>query len=367
MSPPHTPHHPPTAVPPQRILDNLNTAVLLFDRDLKLEYINPAGEMLFAVSARRLRKHRVGHLFPAAEDMAEALAEALATGHPFTRREMSLRLSPEREITVDFTVLPISDGRRRRELLVELVQIDRQLRISREEQLLAQQSVTRELLRGLAHEVKNPLGGLRGAAQLLERELDEEALKEYTQVIIGEADRLQKLVDRILGPNKPPQKVPVNIHELLEYVRQLLLAEDSGVQVKRDYDPSIPDLIGDRDLLVQAVLNIARNAVQAMGAGGTLTLRTRVLRQLTIGHTRHRLVLRLELIDTGPGVPAEMMERIFYPMVTGRPEGTGLGLSIAQSLVQQHNGIIQCESRPGRTVFAILLPVTDQDANGKHS
>lgn len=356
-----------TTAPPQRILDNLNTAVLLFDRDLKLEYINPAGEMLFEVSAKRLRRRRVGDLFPAAENMAEALAEALASGHPFTRREMSLRLSPEREITVDFTVLPISDGRRRRELLVELVQIDRQLRISREEQLLAQQSVTRELLRGLAHEVKNPLGGLRGAAQLLERELDEEGLKEYTQVIIGEADRLQKLVDRILGPNKLPQKSALNVHELLEYVRQLLLAEDTGVQIRRDYDPSIPELIADRDLLVQAVLNIARNASQATGAGGTLIFRTRVLRQFTIGHTRHRLVLRLEIIDDGPGIAPEMMERIFYPMVTGRPDGTGLGLSIAQSLVQQHGGIVQCESRPGRTVFAILLPVTEQDANGKHA
>lgn len=360
-----TTHSQSAAAPPQRILDNLNTAVLLFDRDLKLVYINPAGEMMFAVSAARLRERRILEMFPTAENMAQALAEALASGHPFTRREMLLRLSPEREITVDFTVLPISDGRRRRELLVELVQIDRQLRISREEQLLAQQSVTRELLRGLAHEVKNPLGGLRGAAQLLERELADEGLKEYTQVIIGEADRLQKLVDRILGPNKLPQKAPVNIHELLEYVRQILLAEHEGVRIKRDYDPSIPDLFADRDLLVQAVLNIARNAVQAIAPDGTITLRTRVLRQFTIGHTRYRLVLRLEVIDDGPGVPAEMIERIFYPMVTGRPEGTGLGLSIAQSLVQQHQGIIECESRPGRTAFSILLPVNDRDANGR--
>lgn len=357
-----TTHRQSAAAPPQRILDNLNTAVLLFARDLKLAYINPAGEMMFAVSAARLRKRRILEMFPTAENMAQALVEALSSGHPFTRREMPLRLSPEREITVDFTVLPISDGRRRRELLVELVQIDRQLRISREEQLLAQQSVTRELLRGLAHEVKNPLGGLRGAAQLLERELDDAGLKEYTQVIIGEADRLQKLVDRILGPNKPPHKAPVNVHELLEYVRQLLLAEHEGVRIERDYDPSIPNLFADRDLLVQAVLNIARNAVQAIGPAGRIALRTRVMRQFTIGHTRHRLVLRLEIIDDGAGIPAEMVERIFYPMVSGRPHGTGLGLSIAQSLVQQHQGIIECESRPGHTVFSILLPVNGCDA-----
>ncbi len=361
-------------MPPQphdvhrRVLDNLNTVVLLLNRDLRLEYLNPAGEMLFAVSARRLCGRHAQELFPAGRGMVRALREALRSGHPFTRREMPVRLLPDREITVDLTVVPMSNGRRR-ELLVELVQIDRQLRITREEHLLAQQRVTRELLRGLAHEVKNPLGGLRGAAQLLERELGDAALKEYTQVIIGEADRLQKLVDRILGPNKLPAKQRTNLHELLEYVRQLVLAEGNGeVRIERDYDPSIPEVWADRDMLVQAVLNIVRNARQALRTGGdTICLRTRVMRQFTIGHSRHKLVARIDIIDNGPGVPATLVERIFYPMVSGRPEGTGLGLSIAQSLIQQHDGLIECESRPGRTAFSILLPIPEEPTtNGSH-
>lgn len=347
----------------RRVLDNLNTVVLLFDRDLRLEYINPAGEMLFAVSARRLLGRHAQELFPPGHGMSAALREAFDSGHPFTRREMLVALLPAREITVDLTVVPMSNGRRR-ELLVELVQIDRQLRISREEHLMAQQSVTRELLRGLAHEVKNPLGGLRGAAQLLERELGDAALKEYTQVIIGEADRLQKLVDRILGPNKLPDKRRTNLHELLEYVRQLVLAESDGaLRIERDYDPSIPDVWADRDMLVQVVLNIVRNAKQALGeTGGTIRLRTRILRQFTIGHSRHKLVARIDIVDSGPGVPGNLAERIFYPMVSGRPDGTGLGLSIAQSLIQQHDGLIECESRPGHTVFSILLPIPEAPA-----
>jgi two-component system nitrogen regulation sensor histidine kinase GlnL len=246
--------------------------------------------------------------------------------------------------------------------LVELLQVDRHLRIAREENLIAQQSTARALVRGLAHEIKNPLGGLRGAAQLLERELPDESLTEYTRIIIDEADRLQLLVDRMLGPNSLPNKRELNVHEVLERVRALVQGElPAAIRIQRDYDPSIPPLQADRDLLIQAVLNIVRNAVQALGESGVITLRTRTQRQFTIGSRRHRLVARLEIVDNGPGIPPELIEQIFYPMVTGRSDGTGLGLSIAQSLVNQHGGLIECASRPGETVFTLLLPLESKD------
>jgi len=239
-----------------------------------------------------------------------------------------------------------------------MAQVDHHMRITREENLLAQHNAARAVVRGLAHEIKNPLGGLRGAAQLLERELSDESLKEYTSIIIGEADRLQNLLNRMLGPNTVPHKRPINIHQVLERVRGVVLAEvPVGVEIIRDYDPSIPDFNADPDQLIQALLNIVRNAVQAIDGSGEITLRTRVQRQFTIGQHRYKLAARVDVIDNGPGIPADMLESIFYPMVTTRPEGTGLGLSIAQSLVQQHDGLIECTSRPGRTVFTVLLPL----------
>lgn len=343
----------------QHVVDNLSTTVLLFDATMRLRFVNPAGEMLFANSARHLLGMHARDLLPA-DDVTNAIDEALTTGHPFTKREIALSLPPERHVTVDLTLMPCAEPGQPRELLVELIQVDRQLRISRDEVLLAQQQGTRELLRGLAHEVKNPLGGLRGAAQLLERELPDPSLKEYTQVIIGEADRLQNLVDRLLGPSGLPQKRACNIHEVLERVRNLVRAEAGGeIRIQRDYDPSIPELCADPDLLIQALLNIVRNAVQALRGHGTITLRTRALRQFTIATRRHRLVVCVDVIDDGPGITPEMKERMFYPMVTGRADGTGLGLSIAQSLIQQHAGLIECSSRPGHTVFSILLPLDD--------
>jgi two-component system nitrogen regulation sensor histidine kinase GlnL len=213
-------------------------------------------------------------------------------------------------------------------------------------------------VRGLAHEIKNPLGGLRGAAQLLERELSDPSLKEYTGIIIGEADRLQTLVNRMLGPNTRPQRRSINIHQVVERVRTLAVAEaPPGVTIVRDYDPSIPDFMAEPDQLIQALLNIVRNALQAIGEQGEIILRTRSIRQATIGHHRHKLAARLDIIDNGPGIPPDMMESIFFPMVTGRPDGTGLGLPIAQDLVNQHHGLIECHSEPGKTVFTLLLPI----------
>jgi two-component system nitrogen regulation sensor histidine kinase GlnL len=228
--------------------------------------------------------------------------------------------------------------------------------------MLDLQTANRELIRNLAHEIKNPLGGLRGSAQLLERELDKAELREYTQVIIKEADRLQALVDRLLTPHRTPRLAPLNIHEILERVRSLVLAEfSSGVAIRRDYDISLPDVVGDQEQLIQTVLNVVRNAAQALiggaPAGGTITLRTRVARQITIVRQRHKLALELQVIDDGPGVPDSIRDRIFNPLVSGRDGGSGLGLSLAQTFIQYHHGMIVCDSRPGRTVFTMLLPL----------
>jgi two-component system nitrogen regulation sensor histidine kinase GlnL len=240
-------------------------------------------------------------------------------------------------------------------LLAELRPIEQQLRHAREERLVIEQQSARELIRNLAHEIKNPLGGLRGSAQLLERELDKPELREYTQVIIQEADRLQRLMDRMLTPHRTPRVEPVGIHEVLERVRSLVKAE-FGLEIRRDYDPSLPEIVGDREQLIQAVLNIARNAAQARAT--EIAFRTRAVRQVTILRQRHKLALDLQVIDDGPGVPEEIQDRIFNPLVSGREGGTGLGLSLAQTFVQYHQGVIEFESRPGRTIFRILLPLT---------
>ncbi len=354
----------------RRILENLHTAVLRFGPGLRLEYVNPAAEMLFGISARKIRGATLDDLSPDPGELANYLHEALEGGQVFTEREMQLALPGAKVITVDCTVSPLMEPHHEAAVLVELSQVDRHLRISREEHLLAQNAATRALVRGMAHEIKNPLGGIRGAAQLLERQLGGDGLKEYTRIIIGEADRLQNLVDDMLGPNKPPRKDAVNLHEVLEHVRSLVLAEvPAGVTILRDYDPSIPLMYADRDQLVQAILNIVRNAVEAVGQDGEIRLQTRVERQFTIGNKRHKLVARLDIKDNGPGIPEAVQERIFYPMITGRAEGTGMGLSIAQSLINRHGGLIACESVPGETTFTILLPLEngeENDRQGEH-
>lgn len=335
----------------QRILDSLNEAVLMFDSGLKLVYANPAAEMLLGASIRQVLGHSFVELVMPREPVFDQLQEAIRSNHPFSKHEQVITLFDGKELTVDFTVniLPSPFGT---EVLIEIIPIDRLLRISRDDALVAQQAVTQELLRGLAHEIKNPLGGLRGAAQLLERELHSEDQKEYTRVIINEADRLQKLVNRLLGPSGMPKSQGVNIHEVLEYVRKIVTRDkQTNIKIHRDYDPSIPDIKGDPDLLIQAVLNIVKNAYEAMGKSGNLTLRTRVIRKFTIGHQQYRIAMKLSIIDDGPGIPEDLKDKIFFPMVTGRAEGTGLGLSIAQRLVHQHGGLLEVESSPGCTAF----------------
>ena len=344
------------------ILDNLSTAVLLLDAGMTIKYLNPAAENLFHISLKRAKGAPVGKVMFLTSEFHDRLNEAITEFHPFAEHETTLTLASDKKISVDYMVTPITTQENKTLLLLEISPMDRHLRIAKEEKLINEQKSTRNLVRGMAHEIKNPLGGLRGAAQLLERELPNDDLKEYTSIIIGEADRLQTLVDRMLGPNNLPQKRMMNIHEVLEHVRQLVQAEvHEGIFFNLDYDPSLPEFSADPDLLIQAVLNITRNAVLVLGDHGEITYKTRPQRNFTIGHRHHKLVIQVDIIDNGPGIPEELQEQIFFPMVTGRPEGTGLGLSIAQSMINQHGGLIECNSRPGRTVFTIYLPLEITD------
>ena len=343
--------------PSQPILDNLTTTVLTFDGALRLTSINPAGEVLFEVSSKKVVGQPLAGLLPHSLRLIKTLKQTLASRHPFTARGVRLLLPGGRTITVDCTVTPLPDGAHGDELLVELTQIDRLLRLARDESMLDRQAANRAVMRGLAHEIKNPLGGLRGAAQLLEQELPDKELKEYTRIIIHEADRLRNLVDRMIGPHRMPKHELVNIHEILEHVRKLILVEvPVGLTVECNYDPSLPSILGDREQLIQAVLNIVRNSIQAMDNNGTVRLRTRIERQFTIGNKRHRLTLRVEIEDNGPGIPEDLQEHIFYPMVTGRADGSGLGLSIAQDIISRHGGLIEFTSRPRQTIFTLYLP-----------
>lgn len=344
-----------TQTPPHvDLLEHITTAVVMMDGETRVQHLNPAAEMLFRVSLRQVSGQPLLAFAPSAELLDKLVRDVVETGRTYTQRERRLPVSQNHLITVDCTVTPMPNGR----VLLELAEIDRHLRITREHHLVAQNRAIRELIRGLAHEIKNPLGGLRGAAQLLERELEGEELREYTQVIINEADRLQNLVDSLLGPNAMPRREPVNIHQVLERVRQLVVAEGpAGVHLERDYDPSIPPVTAQFDHLVQACLNLVRNALQAVAGEGTITLRTRTQRQFTIAGRNHKLVARIDVVDDGPGIPTEQLEQIFYPMVTTRPEGSGLGLPIAQTLVSQHGGLVECSSEPGHTVFTIWLPL----------
>jgi len=349
------------------LLDNLTTATLLLNAELRLEYMNPAAEMLLAVSGQRSHGQFISELFTESTEALNSLRQAVEHAHPFTKREAQLTSLTGQTITVDYAVTPILHQGNTL-LLLEVHPRDRLLRITKEEAQLSKQETTKMLVRGLAHEIKNPLGGIRGAAQLLARELPEDGLRDYTNVIIEEADRLRNLVDRMLGSNKLPSLAMTNIHEVLERVCSLVDAESQGcITLVRDYDPSLPDVLIDREQMIQAMLNIVRNAMQAISSQnelrlGRITLRSRALRQFTIGHVRHRLVARVEIIDNGPGIPPELQDTLFYPMVSGRPDGTGLGLAITQNIISQHQGLIECESHAGHTAFSIYLPL-EQGAN----
>lgn len=346
----------------RRLLDSLATGVLVFDSRLTVQYLNSAAEALLSLSARKaLGCAAEKTLRTASPVLLGVLERALATRQPYTEHQVTLTGLNGDEVRVDCIVTPLLEDRESPEVLLEMINVDRLHQIAREESMNAQHDMAHALLRGMAHEVKNPLGGIRGAAQLLERELASEGLREYTRLIVGEVDRLRKLIDRMLLPETATHKVPLNVHEVLEHVRSLVQAEASGIAVHRDYDPSLPDLHADRDQLIQAVLNVVRNAVQAVRNAGEITLRTRIERQLTLSGRRHRLVVRIDVLDTGPGIPAEIAGQIFYPLVSGRADGTGLGLAITHALIHRQGGTITFASQPGRTVFSMWLPAPGHD------
>jgi two-component system nitrogen regulation sensor histidine kinase GlnL len=341
-----------------RMVDQVATAIVLVDRDLRLIDMNSAAEHLLSQSRRQARGQEFTALTPGAPQLRATLRRALSERVQFFERDVALGIGDQRPVVVDCTVTPVNDGEDVIELLVELNNVDRLHRIQREERLLAQSTVATALVRGMAHEIKNPLGGIRGAAQLLERELNEPRLTDYTRIIVEEVDRLRGVIDRLLEPTTLATARRLNVHEVLEHVRGLVEVEIGGRPVVSvDYDPSLPEVRAVRDHLVQVFLNILRNAVEAAGTGGRITLRTRIQRMTTIGTRLHRLAVRVDVIDDGPGVAADLGATIFYPMVSGRPNGTGLGLAIAQSLVQRDGGIIEFESHPGATTFSVLLPI----------
>ena len=342
------------------LLETQTVGLLWLDAGFAIRYLNPAAEVLLDLSGLHALGTPIDVCLPEAVELREILERARASGETCTRRELTLGLGmkPTRHVTVDLTVTPLADGGQPTELLVELIPLERHLLISREEELSARHTASRALALRLAHEIKNPLGGMRGAAQLLERKLDQPQLRDYTRLIMQEVDRLAALVDTLLGPNRPPRRTQCNAHELIDHVIRLMTAETGNrIHWLRDYDPSLPEPVLDRDEITQVLINLARNAFEALDERGTITFRTRVARQYTLNGIRHRLVMCIAVIDDGPGIPVELQTRLFTPLVSGKPHGTGLGLAIAQELVNRHGGLIECNSVPGNTVFSILLPI----------
>ncbi len=352
------------------LLDQLPNAIIVFDGKTKhLFYANPAAESALAVSRKAIEGHLLSEFFsddPALHLMIDEVTQSITAAQ---RQEMVLHIFPN---TIHYDAVPahvvialLEDPEL---ILMEWFPIDQQLRSERDERVTQQVEANKDLMRNLAHEIKNPLGGIRGAAQLLEFELPEKGLREYTQVIIKQSDRLQTLVDRLLAPHRRAHTVElINVHEALERVRSLVLAEfPHGLRIIRNYDTSLPDIIGDKEQLIQAVLNIVHNAAQALAeemrrGTAVIELRTRVARSVTIAKQRYKLALDLHVIDNGPGIPDEIQDRIFFPLVSGREGGSGLGLTLAQTFVQQHQGFIACESQPGKTDFHIQIPYRKQE------
>lgn len=340
----------------ESLINNITTAIVLLDQQLTIRFVNPAAESLFARSAAQMRDLPFFQLWDMPWFDQELFCKIIVDQASLSYKEVDVVLWDGRNTVLDVAVSYFSDTGQAC-LLLEFRQVVNQKRLDQETHQHAQHSIAQELIRGLAHEIKNPLGGIRGAAQLLEKQLTDDAFKEFTQMIIEQSDRLRNLVDRLLGPNTPPKFDFNNIHRVLEKVITILNAEHFEVKFTRDYDPSIPELWIDDDKMLQVMLNIARNAVQALKGTGIVKFKTRVDRQCMIHGVRHPLVAKINIIDDGPGVPPDLMDTLFYPMVTGRDHGTGLGLSIAQNLVELHRGKIEVSSRPGKTKFCIYLPV----------
>ncbi|MDR3395474.1 MAG: nitrogen regulation protein NR(II) [Parasulfuritortus sp.] len=335
-------------------LDILTTAVLIIDEERIIRHINPAAENLFGISAYHSLNRPLSTIIKERTDLVRALNTALREGISFTEHHIPIELGNE-TLTLNLSITPIEGEEGA--VVLEFHSAGSSVKIARDEQAMAQAQTVQMLLKQLAHEIRNPLGGILGAAQLLEAELNGADLSEYTQVIIQETNRLQGLLDRWLTPAKRPEIRTVNVHEVLERVRNLLLAEFPSLEIQRDYDISVPEIQGDQEQLIQAVLNIARNAAQANNGEGTIKFATRISRQVTLSMKRWKLAARIDIIDYGPGIPEDMQGKIFFPLVSGRENGTGVGLTLAQSLVQRHEGVIHMVSEPGFTCFSIFIPV----------
>lgn len=353
---------------PRTIIDNLHSAVMVIAENLQIVCMNPASEMLFHISSNRALKKNIRELVLNEQDFFDRLERSMVSGHPYTVYEDILYIHNHKNIDVDYSVSPIQYLPQGKFLLLEFIRLKAQQKLSHEESIISQYEASKSLLRGLAHEIKNPLGGIRGSAQLLERELsndkNSENNKQFTQIIINETDRLKNLLDRMVGPKDIPTKTEINIHKILEHVRQLVLAENDSIIITADYDPSIPELHADESMMIQVILNITRNALIAISEQhydaqhrGTIVFKTRSQRNCKIGNHSYPLAARIDIIDNGGGVDETLQEKIFMPMITGHAQGTGLGLSIAQSLAHQHGGLIEFTSKPGKTVFTLLLPL----------
>ena len=336
------------------VLDSMITSILLLDKKLNILYANTAAQQLLAQSSKKLLESCFPDLLSYFSLDIELMLSALEKNQGFTDNEVNLVVNNELHI-LSLTAQLLTNGH----VLIEMAPLNNHKRLSQEQLQQAQQSAARELVRGLAHEIKNPLGGLRGAAQLLSRELPKNELQDYTQIIIEQADRLRNLVDRLLGPQQRLQQKEQNIHKAIERIYALLCLEKPiNVVILRDYDPSLPEFIHDSEQIEQVILNIARNALQAIGTkSGTITIRTRTAFQVTLHGQRYRLCTRIDIEDNGPGVPVHIQDTLFYPMVSGYEGGTGIGLSIAHNIVDQHHGKIEFNSWPGHTEFSVYLPI----------
>ena len=343
----------------ERILDTLNSAILCLDSERRITYVNAAAEALFESSYAGLVGRHFSGLMSQLEP-SSILEKLRLDSVDFTEHEAVITLANGKSIIANYSIYPFGNVLHGGDIVLEIRPLERQAQFAQDELKQLQQQATQQLARGLAHEINNPLGGIRGAAQLLQRELDRPEWIEYTEVIISEVDRLQSLTGNMLGPGHRINKQPVNILEVLEHIRRVIkAAEPERIHIVRDYDPSIPELTADRDMLIQAFLNIARNAVQAIDGEGVITFKTRVDFRFTIGQITHPLVLRVEISDNGHGIPRELGETIFLPMITDKADGSGLGLPIAQEIISRHGGTIHLQSSDAGTTFSTILPLEE--------
>lgn len=344
-----------------RIVDTLNSSIVCLNKDWTINYVNFAAEELFSSSASGLYGKNIHQLFSQVEpNTITAKLEAFsADSFAITEHAAKITLANGKSISADYSIYPIDSTDNTEQILIEIKKLDWQSKITREEFTNLKKQASLQFAQGMAHEIKNPLGGIRGAAQLLDRELNEPQMRQYTEVIINEVDRLTALINNMLGPNTEIVKSPLNILEVLEHIRRLMIAaESTRINIKIDYDPSIPELMGDKRQLIQALLNIVQNAAQSIDNTGEIIFKTRIGRRFTVGKVTHPLVVQVDISDNGNGISAEIKDTIFLPMVTNKAEGSGLGLPIAQEIVSRHGGIIIFESSPQGTTFSTILPLS---------